>query len=333
MATTPAMFNSNGPGKAHPLEKAIRVGIFGILGFGAVKLFNWLAPTLISFFTNIYLVILLGLPLLFIALWAVSNKGLIWMTYKNLCRKITEALIKIDFLSYIDSYIEILEEKLGNLRKNKDTLAGRYKAFQKNIETVENDAQYNLKLAQAAKKQGDMTTAEYHASMATTSKNSLERLLPVATRMEKNLDLLEKLEENWTMSIGKLKHEVKIRRSEYEHMREVAKTLGNVEAFMRGDSEEARVFNASLVELDNQLADKVARIEAFEKRSKNMMNQIDLEKQMNADEGMLLLEQFEQHGNEIFLPADYSKQAITVNAQVISSQPLKTSQFGNLLKK
>lgn len=328
MATTPAMFNSNGPGKAHPLEKVIRFAIIGGLAFGAIKLVNWLAPTLITFFTNIYLVIGLGVPLLFFFLWVLGNRGLIWMTYKNICRKITEFFIKIDFLSYIDSYIEILEEKLANLQKSKDQLAGRHKNFQNNIASVKADAENNLKLAKAAKNMEDQTTMEYHASMANTSKQSLSRLEPVALRMEKNLQLLDKIEENWEFSINKLKHEVKIRRQEYEHMREAAKALGNIEAFMKGNSQEAKIFNSSLEELNLQLADKVAKIEAFEKRSKNMMNQIDLEKQMNSDDGMLLLAEFEQHGKDIFLPTDYSKNAIPVAAKVVGSK----SAFTNLLK-
>lgn len=331
--TSPATFNSGGPGKAHPLEKVLRFAIVGILGFGAIKLFNWIAPTFITFFTNIYLIAALGLPLLFITMWALSNRGLIWMTYKNICRKITEALIKIDFLSYIDSYIEILEEKLANLRQNKDALLGQYKAFEKNIEDVEGNVETNLKMALAAKKLGDQSQMEYHSSLGNTSKQSLERLRPVADRMKRNLDFLDKLEENWDMSIDKLKHEVKIRRDEYTHMRDAAKALGQIESFMRGDSEESKIFYASLQQLDNSLADKVAKIDAFEKRSKNMMNTIDLEKQMNSDEGLLLLDQFEQHGSEVFLPATYAKDAILVDAKVVSSQPLKKTQFNLLGKK
>lgn len=327
------MSGRNGVNKTHWLEKIFRIAIPAGLIFLGMKFFNSLiAPVLILFLQNIWWTIGLGLPLAFIVIYVLSNPSFIWMTYKNICRKITEALVKIDFLSYMDSYVEILKKKLANLKASKTRLEGKYQKLTRIIERINGEFDENMKAASAAKKRQLVNQAEALSSKAISDKNSIELYLPIAERMRKNLDFLNKLEENWGLSIEKLEHEVKRKREEYENLRDMADTIGEVEKFISGESDSAKTYKMSLEALEESLTQKIARIEAFERDSKSMMDKIDLEKQMNVDEGMSLLDQYENDRDSLLFN---DHEIINVDAKVVSSQPLKTQAplFKNLLKR
>lgn len=94
---------SNKNGKAHWLEKVFRIAIPAALIWGGIKLFNSeIAPTLIEFFNNFWVLVGVGVPALMLILYVMQNPMFIWQTYKNLCHKITSFFVKLDFLSYMD---------------------------------------------------------------------------------------------------------------------------------------------------------------------------------------------------------------------------------------
>jgi prefoldin subunit 5 len=332
--------NQSGPDKTHWLEKVFRIVIPAGLIFLGMKFFNsHIAPVITLFLENIWYTIGLGLPLAFIAIYVISNPSLIWMTYKNICRKITEALVKIDFLSYMDEYVEILKTKLANLKETKVKLEGKYQKLMRVLDTLNKDFDENMKSASAAKKRNLMNQAETLSSKAVSDKNSIELYLPIAERMRKNLDFLNKLEENWGLSIEKLEHEVKRKRQEYETLRDMADAIGDVEKFISGESEPAKIYKMSLEALEESLTQKIARIEAFERDSRSMMDKIDLDKQINLDEGMELLDQYDNPRSGVIFDEDLTYHP----AQVVTNAPssnistnntsLVKSSFTNLLKR
>jgi hypothetical protein len=204
----------------------------------------------------------------------------------------------------------------------------------KQMQDLQDQAQKNFELASHSKKKGDSgkINAEKYAAIGATNLSSYQRLLPTEAKMKKNLELLAKVEENWGNSIEKLAAECSVRRSEYLAMKSAAETMDQISEFLNGESEESKVFFESLGQLDQQLALSVSKIEAFEKRSKNMMTTADLEKEIMSEQGMSMLDEYEALGQDIFLPEDFSKEAIAVQATVIESKPL-TSTYGNLLSR
>lgn len=330
-------FNS-GLGKDHPMEKVIRWIIpIGIVG-GIVLGFNKIAPTLIGFFDNITSLVgsiaaaaIVTIPLVFIVLYVIQNPDFIAMTYKNICRKITSFFIKMDFLSYMDSYIDTLVEKRKNLQLTKTNIEGKKVKLERMIDDLMKVIDDNMRKASAFKKMaGKGEQAALFASMAASDKESVLLYQPIMERMVKNLNFLEKLDENWGISIVKLKHEVKRKRTEYETIREMYKGLSDAEMFANGDNEKARIFQESLAALEESVSQKIAAIDDFEKRSKGVMDGIDMEKQMMNDDGLKLLEQYELNGS-LFLDAPNS----TVGELTIlpASAPKGNTSFSKLLRK
>ncbi len=326
----------NSPGKDHPAEKVVRylipIGIIATVVLG----FNKIAPTLISFFDNItnlvgsiFAAAIVGIPLIFIVLYVLQNPQFIAMTYKNICRKITSFFIKMDFLSYLDSYIDTLLEKRKNLQITKTNIEGKKVKLERQINDLVTAIDENMKKAQAAKRLNKLEQVELYAGMASSDKQSVELYKPIYDRMARNLDFLSKLDENWGISIIKLKHEVKRKRTEYETIREMHKGLSEAEMFANSDNEQARIFRESLDALEESVTQKIAAIDDFEKRSKGVMDGIDMEKQMANDEGLRMLEEYEHNGG-LFL--NVATNTVDGNAVVLSSTPLKNNKFAQLLK-
>lgn len=330
--------------KTHPAEYLFRFGIPALLIWGGIKLFNGMAPTLIQFFDNFWAIVPTAIITIMLVMYVVSNPGFIWMSYKNLCRKVTGLLVKLDFISYMQTYVEILRTKHANLRKSKQFIVGKKVKLQGKIDALVEGIDLNLRKAKASRDLGDEATAAHLASLASGDKESLTIYTQMLDRLKKQLVFLDKLEENWGRGIEKLDHEIKRMVDQYEIMKEMAKAAGLAEDFANGNTEEARIYKMSVEAFHENLSQKIAAIEEFEKNSKNMMATMDVEKQMEKNQGLDMLDQFEKNGASIFLPeSDAEIRGLSNKGEFVYSKPLSaspigrgknagTNEFSNLLK-
>ncbi len=243
----------NNGGKPHPVEKFMRWLPFIGLGVAGMIFFNKIAPFFIKTFDNVTSlvgsfaaaagsVLLLVLVVHFISKqWDVLSKG-----YLSLCRYATRALIKIDPLAYLDSFIETMVKKRANLQATKVKLDGKKVNLERLMTKLEDSIETNMKAASASKKNGKISQVDLYTGIAAREEKSILLYKPIYERMVKNLNFLEKLDEHWGISITKLKHEVQTKRTEYEMIRDTFKGLSEAEAFANMDSEEARNFQDSL---------------------------------------------------------------------------------------
>ncbi len=285
------MQSFNSGDKDTTAEKIVRYAIpVGLLAVGVLT-FNKVAPVVISAFDNLtslvgsmFAAAAVTIPAIFIILYVAQNPEFIKMTYRNICRKITSFFIKMDFLSYMDSYIETLKEKRRNLQITKVNIEGKKVKLSRMVAEILKAIDDNMRKASAAKRTNQKEQASLFASMASSDSESIKLYQPILQRMEKNLTFLEKLDENWGISITKLEHEIKRKRTEYETIREMYKGLSAAEMFASEDNEKTRIFKESLDALENSVTQKIAAIDDFEKRSKGVMDGIDIEKQLMQDD-------------------------------------------------
>jgi hypothetical protein len=344
--------------KATGLEKVIRWIIpAGLLLLGVKFFTSHIGPLFISFFDTLnglfgsvlgaagsfVAMICIVAPIAFAVLYVINNPHMVSNVYLNLCRRLSRAIIKYDPLGHMDSYVERLVIKLKNLRKTKVEIDAKRIELERQFKESEKSFKLNMNKASAAKELAAqhpknstayleaIQLANHHASMGRSDKENVDKYKPTLDLITRNLSILDRLETNWKYSIEGLKHEIKNKRMQYETLKKAAYGMKQAEDFINGNSKEARDYHMSITILEESVSKKIADIEQFEKDSKMLMQSIDLEKQMNASEGMRLLEQFEANGNSIFLPEDFSNPQ-AVPAQVVSSRPLN-SEFASLLKK
>lgn len=288
----------------HPAEKYVRWIIPAILVGVGVLFFNKIAATLIHFFDNIaslmgsiaaagLMTLVVGLPILYV----IQNPAFVATFWKAISKKITGFFVKLDPLSFMDAFIDKLKEKRANLQRVK------------------------VKIEVAA----------MLSRKATGDGESIKLYKPLYDRMVKYLTFFEKLDGTLATTIEGTEYEVARKREEYLTIKDAYKGLSDAEIFINSDNEDAKVFQMSLAALEENVTQKIAYIDDFEKRSKGMLDDMDVEKQMMNDEGLRLLEEFEQNGGSFF---NGSQRTIDGQAILISSTPLvkpEQKEFSKLL--
>lgn len=336
-----------GAPKAHWMEKLVRLAIPAGLIYGGIKIFNAFSPTLIEFFDNFWHLVWIGAPAVLLTLYVMQNPTFLWMGYQTICRKITSFFIKMDPLSFMDRYVDLLRMKLKGLRKNTTDLNANKIALQRDMALLKANIDEKMRISKAAKNMGDNEEAAHQASIAMTDKGSFDLYAPILRKMEANLEFLKKLDSNWTRSIEKLSHTVEAKRKEFTTLKTMAKALNCAAEFASGDTEANRIYKESVLALESQVTQSLAYIEEFETSSKGVMKTIDIEKQMQNDEGLELLAEYEKNGS-LFLDEDYSKFEMKISpttdlfakatkerktVRSTSTPTNGTSEFGNFLKK
>lgn len=320
-------------GNAGIVEKIMRwlpiigLGIVGFWFWGTIAEFvqQTLKSTLYTVLYGAPLAILAGSIFLYPMAW--------WMGYKSLCKKITSIFIKIDPLSFMDRYVDVLSEKLDNLNKIKVELKGRFVASDRRIISLQKEMKDHLRLGQAAIEQKQQTIASLEGKRYEGAKKSIELYTPNHERMKKSLEFLDALGENWGMSIIELREEIARKREEFEVLRDQAKALHMAEAFLSGNTPEGQVYQESLKALEASVTQKIAYIEDFEKRSRNIMDGIKVENQAQHDEGLAALEAAARDNN-LLMPSSFAvpKFAVKVPIQDITYQEVGKKPNGfNLL--
>lgn len=328
--------------KPNFLEKIIRLAIPAGLIYAGVLLFNAFAPTLIDFFNNFWHIVIVGAPAVFLALYVLQNPALLWMGYKTLCRKITSFFIRMDPLSFMDRYVDLLKDKRRGLQENKTKLKAKKIELERECESLKAQINEYLAMSKAAKATGDSRLSDLKSGLASTLKGSYDLYVPILTKMKTNLEFLDKLDENWGFSIEKLSLTVEAKRKEFTTLKTMAAALGAAEEFAKGDTEANRIYKESCAALEENVTKKIAFIEEFENNSKDVMKSMDLEKAMMSGEGLDLLAQYEEKGT-VFLSDDYSKFEMTIkpdadlfskaNTQKIPTASGEKGEFGSFLNK
>lgn len=338
------MLNSSSPNE-HPAEKVVRWAVpIGLIGLG-LMFFNKIAGFLIGTFdkmTDLFtsvigaagaaaamlvVVLAVGLPILYV----IQNPGFVAMWWKGISRKITAWFIKLDPLTFMDSFVEKLVEKRANVMKVKVMLEGKKVKLERRINELAKAVEKNMATANAAQKQGKGDMASMLARKGKVDADSIKMFKPMYERMVRYITFFDKLIENWGITIEGTKYEIDQKRTEYEMIKEMHKGLSAAEIFANSDNEQVQVFQTALKALEESVTQKIAYIDDFEKRSKSLMDGVDIEKQMMTDEGLKMLEEYQANNNSIFFE---TQRTVDGNVTVLSSTPVvPRSNFAKLLKK
>lgn len=291
-------------GKLTWWQKGFAYMLMGATVIMAMKIFNnYIAPNLIWFLKNIWAIVLLGTPLVFLTLYIITNPAVIWGVYKTLSVKITSFLVKMDPLSVMDRYIDWLEMKMTNLSQTIETLRGKKIKLDRRIESMEKERIEQLRLGEAAIKQNEERRASLYGSKAAALSNSINALKPLQNKVSLSLDKLVTIHDNWGYGLEKFKFEVQIKREEYESIKEVVKGLKNADDMINSNSEQAKLYGMGLKELEERATANMGFIEEFDRRSKDIILGLSIERQANEDQGLKELESYMKKSELLISPS------------------------------
>ena len=272
-------------------------GIFmaGLLIGGGYLLYKFL-PYLVSIAQNtLYLVaMLMALAALVYILVDPRMRNLIWYMYKSVMRWITGVFVTIDPIGILKTYVEKLESNLGAMSKQIGNLQGQMRQMQSLIDGNVKDIDGSMKLAEQAKKQGIDAQVLLMTRKAARLKDSNEKYEILYKKMELLKKVLVKMYDNSAILLEDTKDQVKVKEQERKAIRTSHSAMKSAMSILSGDPDQRAMFDMAMDNINNDVANKVGEMERFMEMSSNFMNSIDLQNGVFEEEGLKMLDDWEQ---------------------------------------
>jgi len=278
-----------------------------VLG-GGYLLYNAL-PYLITLASNtLYLAgMLAALAALVYVVLDPKMRNLVWYIYKSIMRTITGLFVQIDPIGILKSYIESLQDSLGDMNKQISLLKGQMYKLSEVIKQNQKDAANSLALASRAKETGKEAIMVLKARKAGRLQDSNMKLEDLYKRMELLYRVLSKMYENSEIMLEDLKDQVVVKEQEYKAIRASHSAIRSAMNILSGNSDQKYMYDLALEAIAEDVSQKVGEMERFMDMSRNVMDSIDLQNGVFEEEGLALLTKWEKEGTSILLGGDKAK--------------------------
>lgn len=280
----------------------------GILLGGGYLLYQAL-PYLITLAANT-----LYLALMLVALAAVvymvldpRMRNLVWFAYKSVMRSITGMFVEIDPIGILKSYVESLQNNLAKMSKQIGVLKGQKRQLIQLMESNSKEIESNMKLADQAKKQGKESEIVLFTRKAARLQESNEKYDVLAKKIEVLERILNKMYENSGLLVEDMKDQVKVKEQERAVIRTSHSAMRSAMSVLSGDPDKRAMFEMAMESINNDVASKVGEMERFMDMSNSVMSSIDLQNGVFEEEGMRMLEEWEQKSTLMLLDSDNKK--------------------------
>lgn len=268
-----------------------------LLVFGVVKLVNHFAPTIEEFIGHIYFLgATIGIPAVLFAIY-LMNKPTIDLWWLGKCKSVSTAIIKMDPISVMKGYLIKLKKKIKNMEQTILFLSGKQKYLGGLIETKKTEALDYRKQAKAAEKQGQRNAALLNMQKAIGCEESVGLYNPLYEKYDKSTSYLGELLENWKNNADSTEFTIKNKTEQFETLKAMYDGLKSIDDLTRSDSPEVQAFGESIKALEQDMAQKEAYLDDFERRSQPILVDMRVRKQANSDEALLQLEELMKDDN------------------------------------
>jgi len=274
----------------------------GAVCLGGYALFKAL-PSIIVMMQNLYMAIGLGVGLIVLLTILLDKRNwiLAGAMYQSLMRKITSIFITIDPIGIIDNYIRKLKNNIETLDKQLASLLGQKEKVNMVITTAKKKMVESLKIARQADKQGKKNETGLHAKEAQRQKNMMENMQFVYNKIEFLYKVLSKIMENSQVILQDTINEVEVKKIERKTWQATSSAIRSAQSVILGNPDQRALFDASMEEVANDIAQKTGEMDRFVDRTAHIMSTIDLRNGVMQDEGLELLKQWEEETGSILI--------------------------------
>ena len=265
------------------------VAIIAAIGFITVKSAALIVGALTSTIGLVATLAILG-TLIFMAIDSKS-RNLIWYMYKSVMRSITGIFVKMDPIAILKGYVSDLKENLRKMNRQISMLRGQMHKLQELILNNRKEIQSNLHLASQAKETDKQAVMILKSRKAGRLKESNIKLEDLYKKMEILYRVLGKMYENSEVMLEDIQDQVELKAMHASHS--AMKSAMNIIA---GDKDKRMVFDMALEAIADDVANKVGEMERFMDVSENFMKSVDLQNGIFEEEGLRMLEKWENEG-------------------------------------
>ena len=308
-----------------------------LLIVGGGFLLYYMLPFIITLLTNtLHAMLLLGAVALI--LFLVTNKRvqtLAWYFFKMTMRKLTGALIMIDPIAITKSYISDLKKRLVDLNKQKGDLNGQIQQLRDTINSNKSLADQNFKKMDVIRKNGsaddqkDRMAATLAARKAGRLKKSNMKYKDLLVKMEKLKSVLDKMAYSCDIFIQDLEDEVTHQEKEYSIVKKSHSVLKSAMNILNAGDDKAEIFRQSLEFMADDVSMRVGQMEEFMDASQDFIHNIDIENGVFMEDGMQLLDAWEEKGIDTIFGQDVTEEnAVKVDTRSTAAKNLESNAYG-----
>lgn len=274
----------------------------GIVAGGGLLLYNFL-PQILLFAGNT-----LGLAVIILVLGAIiymaldpKMRNLVWYMYKSVMRWVTGMFIKLDPIGILKSYISDLKSNLKKMRKQISRLRGQMHQLKELIINNKKEIKSNLNLASEAKEENKKNIMILKTRKAGRLKESNIKLEDLYKKMEILYRVLIKMEENSTIMMEDVQDQVKVKEVERKAIRTSHSAMKSAMNIISGNKDKRMMFDQALEAIADDVSQKVGEMEQFMELSDSFMRSVDLQNGVFEEEGLKMLEKWENEGISLLL--------------------------------
>lgn len=278
------------------------VVIAGLLVGGGYLVATFLSA-IISFFAStvgtVVGLLMIGV-IIFLAI-DPKSRALVSYMYKSLMRWLTGLFVEINPISILKGYVDDLKDNLRKMNKQISKLRGQMHVLKEMILKNKKEIKSNMQLASQAKQKDQQAQMILKSRKAGRLKDSNIKLEDLYRKMEVLYRVLSKMYENSAILVEDVQDQVMVKEQERKAMLAGHSAMKSAMNVIKGDRDKKAMFDAALEAIADDVSNKVGEMEQFMDMSENFMKSVDLQNGVFEEEGLKMLEKWEQQSTSLLL--------------------------------
>lgn len=261
-----------------------------------------------------------------------QTRTLVSYMYKSVMRWITGMFIQIDPIGILKSYIDDLKDNLRKMNRQVSQLRGQMHKLKEMILNNQKEIKSNLNQASKAKEQENKAQIILKSRKAGRLKESNVKLEDLYRKMEVLYRVLNKMYENSSILLEDIQDQVMIKEQERTAMMAGHSAMKSAMNIIKGDKDKKAMFDAALESVADDVSQKVGEMEQFMEMSESFMKSVDLQNGIFEEEGLKMLEKWEQQSDslllgtvkeELILQANNDEDVLDLSQPVKQAEPME----------
>jgi phage shock protein A len=275
------------------------IGLLVVIGIFSAQIIAFIQGLFAALITTIAFFVVVGI-LLYVIL-DPKFRALVWYMYKSVMRWFTGMFVQIDPIGILKSYIEYLYNNLKEMNEQIAKLKGQMSKLSRLIEDNKREMEENLKMAEQAKKKGNMELVTINTRQYGRLKETNARYSNLLTKIDLLYKVLSKIHKNSGYLIKDTENEVRMREQERKAIRAGHSAMKSAMNIISGDPDRKMMFDMATEAVVEDVHAKIGEMERFIEVSGSFIDSIDLQNGVYEQAGLDLLEKMEKEGMSFLL--------------------------------
>ena len=282
--------------------------MLGGLVIGGGYLLVQALPAIVALTSNVLALagMLIALGVIIYLVLDPRMRNLVGYFYKSVMRWLTGLFIQIDPIGILKSYVEDLKDNLRKMNRQVAKLRGQMHKLKELIYNNKREIKDNLTLAGKARENNKQNIVILKTRKAGRLKESNLKLEDLYKKMEILYRVLTKMYENSEILVEDIQDQVKVKEQERRAIRASHSAMRSAMSVINGDADKRALFDEALEAVADDVSEKVGEMERFMELSENFMSSVDLQNGVFEEEGLKMLEKWEEEGVSLLLGTEKS---------------------------